>query len=241
MMASSWVLVKTAVAVITTTLTASSIHNIAQAGMIVNSHKNNNLQSHTFIESDISQGVPQDETRVLVEILQQMKRQDLLELFCQSSSPSSTLALGEYDGCLLDNNGLTLVTQFLTNGLFGKGKRWSGKTFTSSNRGINQFYSSKERNTVQQHSFSYDIGQSRLHPTKNSVRLDYSRDQEPWSLWKTMTDELRLVALLKDGGEVWIGMGCMAWSGGVWNSSPFCLYRQKDNHQKDTTEIESGN
>ena len=236
MMASSWILVKTAVAVVTTALTASSIHNMAQAVMIVNNSCNNkNLKSHT-IKSDILQGLPRHKTHVLVENLQQMKRRDLLELFCQSSSPSSTRIQGDYDGCLLDNNGLTLVTQFLTDGLFGKGKRWSGKAFTSSNRGINRFYSSQEENPIQQHSFSYNIGQSRLHPNKNSIRLDYSHDQAPWSLWKTMTDELRLVAVLNDGGEVWIGMGCMAWSGGVWNSSPFCLYRQKD-----TTGIESGN
>jgi hypothetical protein len=25
--------------------------------------------------------------------------------------------------------------------------------------------------------------------------------------------------------QILIGLGCMAWSGGVLNSSPFCLYR----------------
>lgn len=72
------------------------------------------------------------------------------------------------------------------------------------------------------------------------VVLDYSPHQ-PWlSLWKSMRDEIRMVPLpslllssssSKEGGgggelQLLIGLGAMAWSGGVRNSAPFCLWRQ---------------
>ena len=39
-----------------------------------------------------------------------------------------------------------------------------------------------------------------------------------------MQDELRVVPVRQ--GQVLIGLGHMAWSGGVWNASPFLLYRK---------------
>ncbi len=54
-----------------------------------------------------------------------------------------------------------------------------------------------------------------------------------------MTDELRVVPIQttnNDGNDiqapppptVLIGVGWMAWSGGKWNASPFCLWRRDD-------------
>jgi hypothetical protein len=46
-----------------------------------------------------------------------------------------------------------------------------------------------------------------------------------------MIDEVRVLPCKLDDEseiEVLIGFGSMAWSGGVLNSSPFCLYRNKN-------------
>ena len=49
-----------------------------------------------------------------------------------------------------------------------------------------------------------------------------------------MVDELRVLKLPEDSSvEVMIGMGCMAWSGGMLNASPFCLWRHKDTARPD--------
>jgi hypothetical protein len=75
----------------------------------------------------------------------------------------------------------------------------------------------------------------------DALILDYNRYQPWYSPWRTMTDEIRVVRLSSpspssflgvapgDGegsdGTVLLGWGCMKWSGGILNASPFCLYR----------------
>jgi hypothetical protein len=100
-----------------------------------------------------------------------------------------------------------------------------------------------------QHRFDYAIAPSRLEsavrrfgvggsiamknslPLSSSLTLVYKQYQSPLSLWRTMVDELRLVSLpsstISDDCEMLIGMGSMAWSGGMLNASPFLLWRDK--------------
>jgi hypothetical protein len=56
--------------------------------------------------------------------------------------------------------------------------------------------------------------------------LTYRRHQPWYSPWRTMTDELRLLRTSPSSPTVLLGWGCMAWSGGTLNASPFCLYRK---------------
>jgi len=43
-----------------------------------------------------------------------------------------------------------------------------------------------------------------------------------------MRDEMRVLRLDLADGDVMIGAGCMAWSGGMLNASPFCAYRKSE-------------
>jgi hypothetical protein len=214
------IVVKTAAAVATAALAACSLQNMVETVATIHSGGVSEITAAatTTTTPPVLRGTS---TASIVQELQHMKRRDLLALFqrCATDSPAMTgTIMGDYDGVLLDNNGLTRVTGFLTNGLFGRGRTWNGKAFLSDS-GTNRFHSGQPT-----HSFDVSVGPSRMRPYKDAVRLDYSQHQQPWSLWKTMQDELRLAAVLDDG-EVWIGMGCMAWSGSFWNASPFCLYR----------------
>ena len=213
------IVVKTAAAVVTAVLAAGSIQNMVETVATV--HSEMTAAAAAATTTTITTPLRGTSTASVVQELRRMKRRDLLRLFqsCSTDSPEMTEPImGDYDGILLDNNGLTSVTGFLTNGLFGGGRTWNGKAFLLDS-GINRFHSGRPT-----HSFDYSVGPSKLRPHKDAVRLDYSQYQLPWSLWKTMKDEIRVAAVLDDG-EVWIGIGCMAWSGGFWNASPFCLYR----------------
>ena len=70
--------------------------------------------------------------------------------------------------------------------------------------------------------------------SNTSLCLKYTNYQAPLSLWYTMQDELRIVTLPKtvlasnetqQQQQVLLGIGYMAWSGGIWNASPFVLWR----------------
>ena len=99
-------------------------------------------------------------------------------------------------------------------------------------RGINRFHSKAASGTTEnEHSFDSCIQPSRLNDniddSNSVVALTYSNYQAPLSLWKTMMDELRVVPMAEGSdGQVLIGLGCMAWSGGMLNASPFCLWRE---------------
>lgn len=94
------------------------------------------------------------------------------------------------------------------------------------------------------HDFEYCLRESALGLTtgntnsNTSLCLKYTNHQAPLSLWYTMQDELRIVTLPKtvlastlsneaqqQQQQVLLGIGYMAWSGGIWNASPFVLWR----------------
>lgn len=103
-----------------------------------------------------------------------------------------------------------------------------------------------------EHGFEYFIRSSRLvqsssestSTNKNVIALDYTKSQSIMSPWRTMVDEIRILDVSQilrsstaDGREnpdlhqnqqyqILLGLGCMAWSGGMLNASPFCLYRK---------------
>lgn len=139
------------------------------------------------------------------------------------------------------------MSAFLSNGLFGMGRRWNGKQFgteTSPELGINRFYPRRQQFTTSttaamdtEHKFDMSIRASKLGSKDNSLILDYSKYQFPLSLWRTMMDEVRVVSL-EGEPRVLIGLGYMAWSGGRWNSSPFLLYRVNEKSSTEETASE---
>ena len=84
-----------------------------------------------------------------------------------------------------------------------------------------------------------DINTNTNTNSNTSLCLKYTNYQAPLSLWYTMQDELRIVTLPKtvlasnetqqqqqqQQQQVLLGIGYMAWSGGIWNASPFVLWR----------------
>jgi hypothetical protein len=138
------------------------------------------------------------------------------------------------------------------------GRKWNGKKFGKDNsspqQGINRFFPRSHRRqkddnittftipqettTITKHTFDMKITPSKLGAHEMSLVLDYSRHQFPVSPWRTMMDEIRVVPVLEKGGggdnaHVLIGLGYMAWSGGVLNSSPFLLYRKEEAENED--------
>lgn len=164
-------------------------------------------------------------TKAMVDHLQTLSREELLEVFCSCPPPSDLAKLsGEWNGILLNNNNLGMTSigsKFMSNVLFGKGRRWNGKFFGAGGNGINRFCGKHNGLIDKEHSFDFSIQNSKIKPDTSSVCLDYSNLQFPLSLWRTMTDEVRCLP----AGDVLIGFGAMAWSGGMLNSAPFCLYR----------------
>jgi len=177
----------------------------------------------------------------VIQDLKKLKRNELLTLFlhCDDVTDSSLKEIqGNWDGILLDNNGIvmTYVSSFLTNYLFGKGQDWKGKKIYAGKErlGINRFQSKKDISRGKlQHNFNYEITPSNLAKGKvKSLRLTYVISQNFPSLWSTMNDELRFLRVPSKTGNschgILIGIGSMAWSGGVWNGSPFCLWNRSD-------------
>jgi hypothetical protein len=172
--------------------------------------------------------------KATVEYLQSLEREELLQLFCSGSEPEDLSELsGEWDGVLLKNNGLGMTTvgsNFMSNVLFGMGRKWNGKAFGAEGKGMNRFYGRTSESTEKEHSFDFSSQESsRIQSGKPSVRLQYSNYQSTLSLWKTMTDEVRC---LPGDTEVLIGFGAMTWSGGMLNSAPFCLWRANNPDSK---------
>lgn len=143
----------------------------------------------------------------------------------------------------------TPVTNFITHKLFGGGQTWVGKVYFPPQgektvaRGMNRFKSSlgTERwNRI----FDYSIGPSSATPRSASTTPthqrtvlihDYANHCPKWLpsslLWSGMVDELRVLPIeIENGrlrkGDILLGMGYFHWSGGIWNSSPFCLIRR---------------
>lgn len=210
-----------------------------------------NNMSQTFLICRQQPHSQHEERYFTISQIKSMKRQDLLHLYLSSNCyvPSSLKDIsGEWDGFLLDNNGLLMnsISSFITNTLFSRNRDWRGKAFgpfsTSSSAstavGINRFLprNNKSPDSVEkQHRFAYTLSPSKLD-SRTSLVLQYGDYQRnKLSLWKSMMDELRMIEVYDDRREdssipktrVLLGMGHMAWSGGVWNASPFMLQRVK--------------
>jgi len=134
--------------------------------------------------------------------------------------------------------------------MFGRGFNWLGKVYFSSNHsecvGKNRFRRKQkgevERKTTEatevllDRTFDYYIGQSALCSSPSLINR-YSFHCSRWSLmslfWRGMVDELRVIPLsfnaVRNDGQIQpqclllLGMGYFTWSGGAWNSAPFCL------------------
>ena len=213
----------------TAVLALASGRNMWQTYSICNAHDSQQEEQDASCLSVMDNVSSQEK---VLERIQSMPRNELLELFLSSDPPTSLESInGEWNGILLNNNiVLTTVTNFLTNGLFGMGRKWNGKAFYKGQQGTNRFHSKADPSTIQtEHQFDFSIAPSRLDPNKSSsVMLIYSKYQNLFSLWKTMVDELRVLKLPGDSSvEVMICMGCMGWSGGMLNASPFCLWRSR--------------
>eukprot|EP00980_Cylindrotheca_fusiformis_P004033 scaffold880_cov132-Cylindrotheca_fusiformis.AAC.29 len=166
--------------------------------------------------------------------LELLNRKELLQLFTLCDVPTDLSVIeGEWDGKLLENNGLlmTKVSAFMTHGLFalGSSRQWAGKRFGVEN-GSNRFFNQKTDSYDTDICFDASIQESSLQTGNPCVRLSYYNHQSPFSLWKTMVDELRIIPGCDD---VLLGMGSMAWSGGSKNAAPFYLHRITEKFEGD--------
>lgn len=143
----------------------------------------------------------------------------------------------------------TPVTNFITNRLFGRGKKWLGKGYFRPaatgviGTGKNRFSSHNNRQNsratspideVFDRKYDYSVEESKLG--KSSLFQRYAPHcpkLSPFSLvWGGMVDELRELSLVGSSKSdeqkaILIGMGYFSWSGGAWNVSPFCLVPRK--------------
>mmetsp|Transcript_317 Transcript_317/g.631 ORF Transcript_317/g.631 Transcript_317/m.631 type:complete len:248 (-) Transcript_317:448-1191(-) len=170
----------------------------------------------------------------IVSDLKQLKRSDFVALWLGCEAPSTIKDVdGDWNGVLLDNSGLTSVSNILTDVLFGwRHGKWNGKAFDASiEGGTNRFFpKSGDGEIEREHKFDCKIDTSLVHPNTKSLNLLYADHQSRLSLWHTMRDEIRVLRLSGNKGSVLLGLGCMKWSGAYWrggmmNSSPFCLWR----------------
>ena len=177
----------------------------------------------------------------LIDELKTLSRKEALCLFASCPSVKLKDIEGDWNLMLLENNGIvmTQVASFMTNQLFSKGHTFLGKSFNcKSGMGINMFTKETGDNT-QFHEFDFSVEHSRMLPSDDTasfltgtdcIALKYGQYQPIFSPWKTMRDELRTVPLPEDSScQLMIGMGCMAWSGGLKNGTPFCLWRKIQN------------
>mmetsp|Transcript_928 Transcript_928/g.2160 ORF Transcript_928/g.2160 Transcript_928/m.2160 type:complete len:261 (+) Transcript_928:40-822(+) len=238
-------------------LSAASLSNVYEMHSTVSQHQLHQRQlegsrststiSSASMTSQILERTRQWKTTVDARIgLQNMSRQDLIQLFLQCETPSLDELSGyTCDGYLLDNGPiLSHVTSFITNKLFGRGKPWLGKVYYSfRDTGITdekrieqtQQTLSNDKNELTERPFDYYVGASSITPQCTSLINNYAphcRSWNPMSLIRRgMVDELRILPLQgkKDNeeGVVLIGMGYFTWSGGALNSAPFCLITRR--------------
>jgi len=196
--------------------------------------------------------VPIDKTSCeVLQDLKHMKRNEVIALFLSCPSPTELKQIqGEWDGTLLENNGLVMnnVATLITNMWFGRGQKWNGKAFlgaksedsSSSSYGINRFQTdnkSIDSGITTNHNFDYSLTESVFG--NQSIRLKYAKYQSLLSPWKSMNDEVRMLKMPSSGstvedGGIFIGLGWMAWSGGCLNCSPFCLTQSSSRSKKNS-------
>ena len=207
--------------------------HFVQVGQSYSSSSDDDVSKTTSLITNL--GSPLSPSSV-VQDLKSMTRANLLNIFSNSHTPLSLSEIeGEWDGCLLDNNGfvMTTVSNIMTHGLFGLGRRWNGKKFGADGKGSNRFNikSSQSDNSdnsgvTTAHNFDFSITDSAVDVRQGSssvVQLVYSNYHPRLSLWKTMADEVRFIPA--GDKQVLIGLGSMKWSGGMLNAAPFCLWR----------------
>lgn len=246
-----------AAAAVTAVLTFSSGKNMLQTVSLSRQNSNNvSNNNQQLLFTGIAGALqPDDSTKTVISKVQCMNRKELLELYFRSRGPADLSEIeGAWDGCLLDNNSrvMTFVTAFITDRLFGMGRKWNGKEFGVNSesdddkqpptpQGINRFHPRSGNDNSQssiaesEHLFDMRLQTSKLDRSKNdntqkspdSLVLEYTAHQSPLSLWRTMMDEVRIVPLDGDT-RVLIGLGYMAWSGGRLNASPFLLFRDEN-------------
>jgi hypothetical protein len=208
--------VHAAVSIVVLTLAGNVCRNMVQTVSI--------SRNAAYIDASSSIFPELSSPEVAVEKLRSLKRKELVQIFAASRVPSDLSEIeGEWNGCLLDNNGLTTISSILTHQLFGLrvGRNWNGKAFRGNREGINRF-TTKEGAGATEHAFEYSLQDSNIIGDSQSVRIDYWDYQSLFSLWKTMRDEVRFIP---GDVEVLLGMGSMGWSGGSRNCAPFCLWR----------------
>jgi len=196
--------------------------------------------------------VPNDKTSSEVfRDLKHMKRDEVIALFLSCPSPTDLKQIqGEWDGALLENNGLVMTnfSTLVTNLWFGRGQKWNGKAFlgtksedsAASLSGINRFQRDNESNdsgVTTNHNFDYSVTASVFG--NQSIRLKYAKYQSLLSPWKSMNDEIRMLKMPSSGstvedGGIFIGLGWMAWSGGCLNCAPFCLTQSSSRSKKNS-------
>jgi len=195
--------------------------------------------------------IPTDKTTSeVIRDLERMKRDELFTLFLSCVPPTELKQIqGEWDGLLLENNGLvmTKVGSFLSNTLFGRGRKWNGKAFLGVNpeeslaSGTNRFLIQSDTqpsktSIFNNHNFDYCLKASTFG--RQSIGLCYAKYQSLLSPWKTMKDEVRVLRMpssetTNENGGILIGVGWMAWSGGSLNCQPFCLIQSNEKQLKD--------
>jgi hypothetical protein len=231
------------ISTIVATLVVSSGVNMFQSYTLSSSFSppSSTQTLNKYVKSDGQVIVPSKIVDEIVDDIKQMSRRDLLQLWLRCDVPSSLPSIdGDWNGVLLDNNGpvMSTVSTILTDGLFGRGRKWKGKAFHSlARKGINRFSPrrvgedvSAQSDTHFEHQFDLSFENSRLDPKSESLTLRYSNYQSRLSLWHSMRDEVRVLCLDEEGRGILLGLGCMKWSGALWrdgmmNSSPFCLFR----------------
>lgn len=182
----------------------------------------------------------------IVSDLQRLRRSEFIELWMSCEAPAQNMKTvdGDWNGVLLDNNGLlmTKVSEFLTDALFGrKFDKWNGKAFRAGESGgINRFLprssgNGNDRSTPKkvqyEHKFDCRVEASKLDASGKALVLQYANHQNRLSPWHSMRDEIRVLPMKgRKNGGILLGLGCMKWSGaymrdGMLNSAPFCLYR----------------
>mmetsp|Transcript_11311 Transcript_11311/g.14891 ORF Transcript_11311/g.14891 Transcript_11311/m.14891 type:complete len:247 (+) Transcript_11311:25-765(+) len=232
---------KVASSAIAAVLTFCSVRNIVQTSLIVSDGQ---IESSVVLGMEVQDRLADvvnldtssETPKHLLQELSGLSRKESVCLFASCSSAKVEDVEGEWNIMLLENNGvvMTNVASFMTEKLFSKGRLFLGKSFsTQSRKGINLFQNSGEE--MQYHEFDFNLEESRLLPKdvppsaftgSSCIALDYTAHQPILSLWKSMRDEVRPVPLPDSAGyQLMVGIGCMAWSGGLRNGTPFCLWR----------------
>jgi len=179
-------------------LTAAKAAGAAITGILAFSSGRNILQTYRIAKEvssppSASYSMPQTEPLLLpknarplaVRQLQSLTRPELLRMYlnsCEAPTDDSMNLLldGEWNGVLLSNGPiLTPVVGFITNRLFGKGRRWNGKAFhLSSGKGHNRFesVSSQEMSTTSKNKINDNTNTS--HPQQVTMVIARTEDDQ---------------------------------------------------------------